>query len=437
MLYRTIAADIEKHLNSKEKPVLLVDGARQIGKTYIIRYVGQKLFANFVEVNMVEDSLGDRLFDNIKSVEDFYFKLSSVAGDKLKDKENTLVFLDEIQVYPKLLSLLKFLVEDNRFTYIASGSLLGVTLSETTSIPMGSIKKIQMYPLSFEEFLYANGFGKESIENIKAQYDKLNALDESMHSRMIDLFKKYLVIGGMPAVVNEYINSKNIQTVRALQKEIIEYYKSDASKYDEKRKLQIRRIYEMIPSNMENKKKRVVIKDIEGKKGKVQDDYADEFEYIINSGIALCARAVSNPVFPLLQSSAKNLLKLYLNDVGLLTALLYGNNVNAILDSVPSINMGSVYETVVAMQLAVNHHDLYYYDNRKKGEVDFLIDDYNNLSILPIEIKSGKDYTIHHALNTFAAGDYNMKRAYVLSNDRNIVIKEKIIYLPIYYSMFI
>ena len=153
MLYRKIASVIEQHLLSDSKKIMLIDGARQIGKTYIIRHVGQKCFENFIEINMVEDSLGDRLFANTKTLDDFYLQVSMLAGDRMKEKENTLIFLDEIQEYPQLLTLLKFLQQDNRFTYIASGSLLGVTLSETTSIPMGSIRKVRMFPLDFEEFL--------------------------------------------------------------------------------------------------------------------------------------------------------------------------------------------------------------------------------------------------------------------------------------------
>ena len=152
MLHRKIESLICEHLKSDSKKVLLIDGARQIGKSYIIRHVGKKLFDNYIEIDMVEDSLGDRLFENTRTIEDFYLQISMLHGDKMKRKENTLIFIDEIQVYPHLLTLLKFLVKDDRYTYIASGSLLGVTLSETTSNPMGSIRKVRMFPLDFEEF---------------------------------------------------------------------------------------------------------------------------------------------------------------------------------------------------------------------------------------------------------------------------------------------
>lgn len=438
MLYRKIENVISSHLKADAKRILLVDGARQVGKTYIIRHVGKSLFANFIEINMVEDALGDSLFANVKTVEDFYLQVSMLHGDKMKDKKNTLIFLDEIQEYPHLLTLLKFLSDDGRFTYIASGSLLGVTLSATTSIPMGSIRKIRMFPLDFEEFLYANGMNETAVSFLHDKYRRLESPDEATHAKMTDLFRKYLLVGGMPDAVNAYLADKNIALVREIQNEIHEYYAADATKYDTERKLKIRRIYDLIPSNMENKKKRVVAQEIENKRGKTFQDYTDEFEYLVSAGIALQVQAISNPVFPLTESVGKNLLKLYLNDVGILTNILYGNNIRAILDDTKSVSLGAVYETVVAGELVAHGHKLFYYDNRSKGEVDYLIDDYDSLSAVPIEVKSGKDYTVHSALNTFVGNeDYHIKKALVVSNERTVKTVGKIIYLPIYYVMFL
>ena len=437
MLYRKIASLIEAHLQSDSNKILLIDGARQVGKTYIVRYVGQKLFENYIEINLVEDALGAGLFANVRTVEDFYLQVSMLAGDRMKEKKNTLIFLDEIQAYPHLLTMLKFLAQDGRFTYIASGSLLGVTLAQTPSIPMGSIRKVQMFPLDFEEFLYANGLNEFAITAMRRRFEALEALDEATHNKVMDLFRKYLLVGGLPDAVNTYLAEKNIQTVREIQREIHDYYAADASKYGEERKLMIRRIYDLIPSNMENKKKRVVAKRIEGKKGKRFGDYQDEFDYLVSAGIALNVRAISTPVFPLLESSGKNLLKLYLNDVGILTGLLYGNNIRAVLSDQTSVNLGSVYESVVASELIAHGYQLFYYDNRTKGEVDYLIDDYESLSAVPIEVKSGKDYTVHSALNTFVQNeDYHIKKAFVVSNERKVTTQGKVTYLPIYDIMF-
>lgn len=438
MLYRKIESLIEEHLKSGSKKVLLIDGARQVGKTFIVSHVGKKLFKNYIEINMVTDSMGAKLFANTSTIEDFYLQVSMIAGDKMGNRKDTLIFIDEIQVYPHLLTLLKFLAQDNKFTYVASGSLLGVTLSETTSIPMGSIRKVRMFPLDFEEFLYANGMNSTAIASLKSKYERLEALDEATHNKMMDLFHKYLLVGGLPDAVNTYLETKNIQKVREVQRETHDYYAADASKYDVEKKLKIRRIYDLIPSNMENKKKRVVAQNIEEKKGKTFTDYQDEFDYLISAGIALNVQAISNPVFPLIESSGKNLLKLYINDVGILTSILYGNNINAIMDDNRSINLGSVYESVVASELIAHGHNLFYYDNRSKGEVDYLIDDYDSLSVVPIEVKSGKDYTVHSALNGFVKNeDYHIKKAIVFSNERTIKTNGKIVYLPVYFAMFI
>lgn len=438
MLFRKIEAQIEDHLKSDSRVIMLIDGARQVGKTYIIRHVGQKLFENYIELNLVEDYVGARLFANAKTVEDFYLAVSMLAGDRMKEKVNTLIFIDEIQAYPHLLTLLKFLAQDDRFTYIASGSLLGVTLAQTTSIPMGSIRMVRMFPLDFEEFLYANGMNALVVSSLRKKYERQESLDEATHAKVLDMFRKYLLVGGMPDAVNAFVTEKNIQLVRQIQSEIYAYYAADASKYDDGRKLKIRRIYDLIPSNLENKKKRVVAQSIENKRGKTFADYQDEFDYLISAGIALSVQAISTPVFPLIQSSGKNLLKLYLNDVGILSGILYGNNIQAILSDEESINLGSVYECVVASELIAHGHKLFYYDNRTKGEVDFLIDDYDSLSAVPIEVKSGKDYTVHSALNAFVSNDdYHVKKAIVLSNEREITTKNKITYLPIYDIMFI
>lgn len=439
MLYRKITSRIEGHLQSDSKRVLLINGARQIGKSYIIRWVGQRLFPNYIEVNMEEDKLGDRIFAEAKTVKDFYLGLSVIAGDKMKDKKSTLVFIDEIQAYDHLLTLIKFLKEDDRFTYIASGSQLGVTLKNTQSIPIGSLRIEYMYPMDFEEFLTANGVGEAIINSMRKHFQTHEALPESIHAKIMDLFRKYLLVGGLPAVVDNFLQNRNIMEVRNIQQDIHALYGIDASKYEEEHntRLKIRRIFDMIPSNLENKKKRLVIKNIENKAWKRTESYLDEFEYLISAGIALEVKAISTPTYPLVENSGKNLLKLYLNDVGILSGLFFRNNIKAVMSDIKSINLGSVYETVVAQELKAHGFNLYYYDNKKNGEVDYLIDDPDNLSILPIEVKSGKDYTIHSALDKFiSVEDYNIKRAYVLSNERDVFTKDGITYMPIYYVMF-
>lgn len=440
MLYRKIEKDIEGYLRAEDDRIMILEGARQIGKSFIIREVGKKLYDNFIEINFAEDDEGPKIFKGIGTTEGFYFTLSSVYGEKLDRYENTLIFLDEIQHYPQYLTLLKFFREDRRFRFIASGSLLGITLRETTSIPVGSIIRKNMYQLDFEEFLIANGFGQEALNTLRTKLMNRESLDESLHDYIMNLFRRYLLVGGLPAAVNEYLDSHNIVKVRNVQENIRSLYGVDATKYekDSNKTLLIRRIYNMIPSQLENKKKRIIIKDIQNKIGDRFDNYLEEFEYLISSGTALEVSAISNPKYPLAESAHKNLMKLYLNDVGLLTMLLYKNSIRPVISDEDSVNLGSVYESVVAQELKAHGHKLFYYDNKQRGEVDFLIDDYSSTTILPIEVKSGKDYTRHSALNNLLkVRDYDIASGLVLSNSREIKTVGNVSYMPVYYVMFI
>ena len=438
MLERKFAQYLKTFLKENSDKILLVNGARQIGKSYIIRYVGKSLFKHFVEINLKEDKEGERVFADVHSTIDLYMRLSNYYTKPLGDKSDTLVFLDEIQSYPHILTMLKFLNQEARYRFIASGSQLGVALSQTPSVPLGSITVAQMYPLDFEEFLWATGVGKDWIDGLRSRFEREDALDENTHNVLMKRFKYYLLVGGMPEAINNYLKDRNMARVRQTHKDIHDLYRIDASQYDQEHRLIIRKIFDLIPSSLENKKKRIVYKDIEGVKGKQFSDYANEFEYLTNSGVALDVSAISNPRFPLVESEQKRLVKLYLNDVGLLTGILYGLNVNAVLQDIKSINLGTVYESVVAQELAAHGFKLHYYDNKQRGEVDFLIDDYNALSVLPLEIKSGKDYTEHSALSKFVATpEYGIGRAIVFSNERSVYKKKGVTYMPVYYCMFL
>lgn len=267
MLYRKIEKDIVSHLQSGSDKILIIDGARQIGKSYIIREVGKRLFPNYIEINMETDKLGDRTFADARTKDDFYLALSTIAGDKMGSKHETLVFIDEIQAYDHLLTLLKFLREDGKFTYIASGSLLGVTLKVTSSVLLGSIVIKHMYPMDFEEFLIANGIGQLVIDTMHRNFTERKSMPDAIHGKLLDMFRKYLLVGGLPDAVKEFVETKNITSVRTIQSNIHHLYGVDAARYeDTHNRLKIRRIYNMIPSNLENKKKRIVAKNIEDKK---------------------------------------------------------------------------------------------------------------------------------------------------------------------------
>lgn len=436
-MYRKISKYIEDYLTHDYNKILCIDGARQVGKTYIIRELCKKYFKNFIELNMANDKVGDKIFANVGTINEFYIQVSALAGEKMDTKENTIIFIDEIQEYPQLLTLLKPLNDDDKYRYICSGSSLGISLSNTTLIPMGSIVEKKMYPMDFEEFLLANSFGEIALNYLKECFINKKSPELSIHNKVLNLFKMYLIVGGMPEAIKIFVESKNIFRVKEAQQNIQNYYGADASKYDKEHKLKIKRIYDMVPSNIENKVKRIQYKKIENIDDVRYTKYIDEFDYLISSGIVLDTKAITEPKFPLIQSSSKNLIKLYMNDVGIFTNVLYQTNINAVLED-KGVNLGAVYETVVAQELICHNHKLYYYDRKKIGEVDYLIDDYNNLSVVPIEVKSGKDYMNFKALTKIIdEPNYRINYGYVLNNDSEIKQIDKIIYMPIYFIMFL
>lgn len=438
MFKRKVEAALDKYYNDPNARIIIIDGARQIGKSYIIRKTASKHFKNYIEIDLKSDFEGDQRFKDIRTTKDFHLLISSLFGDKLDSLKNTIIFLDEIQFYPQLITLLKDLKKENRYRYIASGSLLGVTLKHIF-IPMGSIDEVQMFPMDFEEFLWANKVGDEVIDHLRDCFVKKTAVEEFLHNQILSLFKDYLISGGLPDAVKEYVINKNVLETRRVQSQTFTYYKDDCSKYDLECKLKISKIYDLLISNMENKVKRVVFKKIENKVNSNLGRYEEEFDYLVASGVTNRTVAVSNPSFPLNQSMSKKLIKLYYNDVGILTNLLYKNNINAIFAKDKGINLGSVYETACAMELVAHGHELFYFDSKKVGEVAFLINDYDGLNVLPIEIKSGNDQDNYRAIPKLVSkeGNYKIPFGYVFGNKNCCEKKADLYILPIYMIMFL
>ena len=438
MFKRKIEKRLYNYYDNKDENILIIKGARQIGKSFIIRNTAESYFKNYIEIDLKSDYENKMLFKNIKSTNDFYILISSIYGNKLNTVDDTIVFLDEIQYYPHLITLLKDLKKENKFRYIASGSLLGITLKHIF-IPMGSIDEVEMFPLDFEEFLWASNVGNDVIKYLHNSFLHLTPLNESIHERIMSLFKNYLISGGLPDSIKEYVLNKNVFKTRQVQGQIFRYYRDDCARYAIQNKLKIMNIYDSLISNMENKVKRVNFKKIENKENSNFRKYQDEFDYLIASGISNPVLAISNPKFPLSESSAKNLIKLYYNDVGILSNLLFKNNIEAILYKDKSINLGSVYETACAMELIAHGHKLFYFDSKKVGEVDFLINDYNSLSVIPIEIKSGNDQNNFRALPKLIDlnGGYKLTTGYLFGNKNIIARKNNLITLPVYMIMFL
>lgn len=369
---RKIKDKISRFLREESKKALLVTGARQIGKTYIIRECLKEQFSSIVEINFVENEAAKRIFAEFKDTRDILLRLSAVADQPLV-KGETVIFLDEVQECKEIVTAIKFLVEEGSYRYVMSGSLLGVELKDIRSVPVGYMNVMEMYPMDFEEFCMAN---------------QVEPVDDLIHDKMMELFRLYLIVGGMPAVVQKYIDTNNLKHVIELQKEILAQYKKDIAKYDPDNKLYLEDIFNLIPSELNNKNKRFIMKKLN--ENFKFSRYENSFIWLKDAGVALPTYCASEPTVPLLLSKATNLFKLFASDVGLLAAMYADGIQMKILMNEMNMNYGAIYENVVAQELKCHGFDLYYYNNNRLGELDFLVE-YQG-KVLPIEVKSGKDY---------------------------------------------
>ncbi len=430
MIKRKIDAFIEEFY-ANQKHALMITGARQIGKTFSIRQFG-KTFEQFVEINFIENTLAADALKSASSAKDFLLRLSTLTTVPLMPHK-TLVFFDEVQACPEVVSMVKFLVEEGSYRYILSGSLLGVELKDLRSVPVGYLRVKEMFPLDFEEFVWALGLSADVVGSLRTAWEKTARVDDFIHRKMMELFRLYLVVGGMPAAVVAYLESNNLQNVLAVQQEIVAMYKRDISQYDKSRKLQIEKIFDLIPPELNEKNKRFVLNSL---KEKMRfNTVADSFVWLTSAGVALAVYNIEEPRVPLLLARASKLFKLFSNDVGLLAAQ-YANGIQLqILQGAKAINYGSVYENFVAQELYAHGLAPYYYNSKKRGELDFVVE--MNGAVLPIEVKSGKDYNRHRALsNILDCKDYALPKAIVLTND-NLKKDGAIVYAPIYMTMFL
>lgn len=432
MLKRKISEYIE-HFYKVNKGALLLSGARQIGKTYSIRKFAEEHFKNFIEINFVETPEAVEIFSNAKGSADILLRLSAFTDKPLVVGE-TLIFFDEVQKCPEIVTAIKFLVDDGRYRYIMSGSLLGVELNNLRSVPVGYMDIKDMYPLDLEEFMWAVGVNENVILKLKESWTNNVPVDEFIHNKMMDVFRLYLIVGGMPAAVMSYKDNNNLQDVMASQREIIKLYRKDISQYDTQRQLRIKEVFDLIPSELNSKTKRFFIKSINEKAR--AEVYKNEFLWLKDAGVAIPVFNIEEPKVPLKLATSRNLFKLFSNDVGLL-ACQYSDGIQLkILTGDDSINYGAIYENVVAQELlAHGFEEQYYYNSKKMGEVDFVLE--HNGNVLPIEVKSGKDYLRHRALNNILeCQEYTIPEAIVLCND-NLSVVGKVKYVPIYMMMFI
>lgn len=430
MLTRTVDRILIDHFKIS-KTALLIEGARQIGKTFSIRQFGKK-FKTYIEINFIEQPEAISLFKDLSNTKDLLARLSLFTKQKLI-KRDTLIFFDEVQICPEVITYIKFLVDEGSYNYILSGSLLGIEINDLRSVPVGYLTIKRMFPLTFREFALNLGLNSSILENLETSFKEKKPVDDFIHKKMMELFRVYLVVGGMPAAVNRYIETNNLNEIIDIQNQIVNLYKKDITQYDKNNKLAIAQIFELIAPQLNSQNKRFIIKDI--KSGVKFDRYENSFLWLKDAGFALPVYNVETPKIPLKLSKSRSLFKLFMSDVGLL-ASEYSQGIQLkIISGDDKLNYGAIFENYIAQELTACEHDLYYYNNKKRGELDFLIE-YDG-EVLPIEVKSGKDYKVHRALsNIMDCGEFNLNRALIFNNS-NLKVEGKLTYAPIYMAMFL
>ena len=426
-MYRKDSIIIEEWLKRSDK-ALLVTGARQIGKTWLIREeIAKSGYCKF-EVNFIDQpDLVDYL--NVKmSANEFLVKLKMIMPEDCKPQE-TVVFFDEIQKCPEIVTKIKFLVEEGSFKYVMSGSLLGVELKGIASVPVGYLTFLRMYPMDFEEFMIANNVSKTTLEMLKAKFETCQPVDEFIHQKLLSLFFIYLIVGGMPDAVKIYIATKDIREVDKVQRDIVALYKEDFSQYEsEDKKLKLISIYDIIPAELNKQNKKFVFTMLN--KELKFDRYENSFLWLKDAGVALPVYNVEAPVIPLKASKSSNVFRLFSNDTGLLTSAYPAETKLELINKNSEVNNGAHFENAVVQQLMANGLEPYFCKKKNIGELDVLVE--MDGKVVPIEVKSGKAYKAHKSLDNFMKiSDYHIEKAYVLSV-ANMEQEGSVVYLPIY-----
>ena len=431
MLLTRKLTDFLTDFYANQKTALMLTGARQTGKTFAIRELG-KSYKSFIEVNFIKTPEAINLFKNVYSAEEILLRLSAFTDHPLI-KGDTLIFFDEVQCCEDIVTAIKFLVDEGSYRYALSGSLLGVELKDLRSVPVGYMSVKEVYPLDFEEFLINAGVAQRIFQHLRKCWDDIVPVDEVVHERLISLFRLYTIVGGMPAAVERYLSTNDLNVVAQTQKDIISLYKKDISQYATKDKLKIKEIFDLIPSELDAKNKRFILKRLN--EHAKYDRYQNDFLWLSNAGVAIPVYNVSEPRLPLKLAETRNLFKLFSNDVGLLAAQYADSLRISILSGDIDVNFGAIFENAVAQELLCHSINPHYFNSKRMGELDFVIA--GRTSVIPIEVKSGKDYDRHNALrNVLECKEYDIEKAYVLCPG-NIKSDGRIIYAPIYMTMFI
>ena len=421
---------IARWKSEKTAQALLVMGARQVGKTTIIREFGRAHYRQVAEVNFFQNRVAVETVNAALDAQDLLLRISALSRTDLSG-EDTLIFLDEVQELSDALTAVKFLMEQTTCDVILSGSLLGLDSFPARSLPVGYLQTIEMFPLDFEEFCWARSVPAPVLDSARTAFAERVPVPDYIHEQLIDEFYKYLLVGGMPDAVRAFVESGSLVQPRNAQRAIVGLYEYDIVKYveDKTEARQIEMVYEAIPAQLNAENKRFKYTRL-GKNLRFAN-LETAFDWLKSAGIALPVPRVTDPVFPLGLSAETASFKLYSSDVGLLTSQLMGSVELDILNHRSFINFGSIFENVAAQELRAHGFGLFYYNTRTVGEVDFVLQNSRG-EVLLCEIKSGKDYRRHSALNNLLGTEnYRFNQALVFY-DGNIEQRGKVLYAPIY-----
>ncbi|WP_165247609.1 ATP-binding protein [Adlercreutzia sp. ZJ141] len=432
MFQRKAYNQLERWADRLGQTALLVTGARQIGKSYLIEHLGRQRFQSLAEVNLVLNKDAKRVLSDVSSVEDFIVRLSLLSDAELIVGK-TLVFIDEIQELPDLMTLVKALVQDGRFCYAFSGSMLGTELRHVRSYPVGFVTEVTMYPMDFEEFCWANALKPDVLGVVDKCCAALTPVPDYLHESLLSYFRTYMVVGGMPAAVQAFVDDGgNMRSVRTVQSELVVSYVHDITKYAKNAAPNVCAIFEQLPVQLDAKSQRFRLNSLDSKAR--YDKFSLDFNWLVSAHVGLKCNVVRNPKSPLKATEDSGNFKLYESDTGMLTSRYDISVARALYTDDRTVNLGFMFENVFAQALVSCGCSLYYYMNRKRGEVDFLVEGARG-EVVPIEIKSGRSPRAHEALNKLlATSDYDIKRGFVFSR-LNVEVRDKVVYLPWYAAL--
>lgn len=432
MLERKIIKRFEEWKSSGSRKALLVKGARQVGKTTSIRHFGKNSYKNYIEINFEKVPLARQAFSGNLDAKTIILNLSAMGFGPF-EKGGTLVFFDEIQSCPEARTAIKFLVEDGSYDYMESGSLLGINYKDVSSYPVGFEEQVDMYPLDFEEFLWAGGVSTDVIGLLRQAYEDIVPLPEFLHGQIMTHLRQFLIVGGMPEAVITFLSNDDLGRTLKVQTALLDGYRNDIAKYAGSEKHLAKKVFDAIPEQLCKKDKRFILASLE--KGASQRKYGDATEWLVDAGIAYFSFNAGAFELPFSFSEKRNLYKLFMLDTGLLSSMSLRNMQFQVLNGEIDINEGALTENYVATELTKRGIGLNYYDRKSKQELDFIFLDRNRISI--IEVKSGDNYQRHASLDAAidAYGD-RIGRALVLSKF-NVKRTDDIIYYPLYMTMFL